>query len=106
MPATVRNVAREKLEQGQLALGVGVRMTRSVEIAKAMAVAGFDWLFLDMEHGVMSLEACAQISTAALDAGIAPNSAAPARAACHRHRSGHALPAQRSRSDIRRGRSP
>jgi hypothetical protein len=39
-------------------------MTRSVEIAKAMAVAGFDWLFLDMDHGVMSLEACAQISTA------------------------------------------
>src|ERR1700737_4752016 len=72
MPAAVRNVAREKLEQGQLSLGVGVRMTRSVEIAKAMAVAGFDWLFLDMEHGVMSLEACAQISTAALDAGIAP----------------------------------
>ena len=61
----VRNPAREKLEQGQLSLGVGVRMTRSVEIAKAMAVAGFDWLFLDMEHGVMSLEACAQISTAA-----------------------------------------
>src|SRR6267378_1154494 len=58
MPAAVRNVAREKLEQGQLSLGVGVRMTRSVEIAKAMAVAGFDWLFLDMEHGVMSLEAC------------------------------------------------
>ena len=52
MPATVRNVAREKLEQGHLALGVGVRMTRSVEIAKAMAIAGFDWLFLDMEHAV------------------------------------------------------
>src|SRR5215470_1986982 len=77
MPATVRNVAREKLEQGQLALGVGIRMTRSVEIAKAMAVAGFDWLFLDMEHGVMSLEACAQISTAALDAGIAPIARVP-----------------------------
>jgi len=73
----VRNVAREKLEQGQLSLGVGVRMTRSVEIAKAMAVAGFDWLFLDMEHGVMSLEACAQISTAALDAGIAPIARVP-----------------------------
>src|SRR5205823_1751414 len=59
--SAVRNIAREKLEQGQLALGVGIRMTRSVEIAKGMAVAGFDWLFLDMEHGVMSLEACAQI---------------------------------------------
>src|SRR5713101_7409223 len=73
----VRNVAREKLEQGQLSLGVGIRMTRSVEIAKAMAVANFDWLFLDMEHGVMSLEACAQISTAALDAGIAPIARVP-----------------------------
>ncbi len=75
--SAVRNVAREKLEQGQRALGVGIRMTRSVEIAKAMAVAGFDWLFLDMEHGVMSLEACAQISTAALDAGIAPIARVP-----------------------------
>jgi 2-keto-3-deoxy-L-rhamnonate aldolase RhmA len=74
---TVRNVAREKLEQGQLSLGVGVRLTRSVEIGKAMAVAGFDWLFLDMEHGVMSLDACAQISVAALDAGIAPIARVP-----------------------------
>ena len=72
MPAAVRNAAREKLEQGQLSLGVGVRIARSVEIAKAMGVAGFDWLFLDMERGVMSPEACAQISTAALDAGMAP----------------------------------
>jgi 4-hydroxy-2-oxoheptanedioate aldolase len=74
---TVRNVAREKLEQGQLSLGVGIRLTRSVEIGKAMATAGFDWLFLDMEHGVMSLDACAQISVAALDAGIAPIARVP-----------------------------
>jgi 4-hydroxy-2-oxoheptanedioate aldolase len=78
MPAAaVRNVAREKLEKGELSLGVGIRLTRSVEIAKAMASSGFDWLFLDMEHGVMSLEACAQISTAALDAGIAPIARVP-----------------------------
>ena len=77
MPAAIRNVAREKLEEGKLSLGVGIRMTRSVEIAKAMAVAGFDWLFLDMEHGVMSLESCAQIATAALDAGIAPIARVP-----------------------------
>jgi len=77
MPATIRNIAREKLDAGQLALGVGIRVTRSVEIARAMAAAGFDWLFLDMEHGVMSLEACAQIATAALDAGIAPIARVP-----------------------------
>src|SRR5437764_5351299 len=45
--------------------------------ARQLAVAGFNWLFLDMEHGVMSLEACAQISTAALDAGIAPIARVP-----------------------------
>src|SRR5271155_4432022 len=73
----VRNVAREKLEQGQLSLGVGIRTTRSVEVAKMMATAGFDWLFLDMEHGTMSLDACAQISAAALDAGIAPLARVP-----------------------------
>src|SRR6185437_14691605 len=74
---SVRNVAREKLEKGHLSLGVGVRTTRSVEIAKMMATAGFDWLFLDMEHGTMSLDACAQISAAALDAGIAPIARVP-----------------------------
>jgi 2-keto-3-deoxy-L-rhamnonate aldolase RhmA len=74
---TVRNVAREKLEQNQLALGCGVRLTRSVEIAPAMAAAGFDWLFLDMEHGTMSLDACAQISAAALGAGITPIARVP-----------------------------
>jgi len=74
---SVRNVAREKLEKGHLSLGVGVRTTRSVEIAKMMATAGFDWLFLDMEHGTMSLDACAQISAGALDAGIAPIARVP-----------------------------
>ena len=42
-----------------------------------MAAAGFDWWFVDTEHGVMSLEACAQISIAALDAGIAPIARVP-----------------------------
>jgi len=75
--SAIRNTAREKLEQGQLSLGAGVRTTRSVEIARMMATAGFDWLFLDMEHGTMSLDACAQISAAALDAGIAPIARVP-----------------------------
>ena len=61
----VRNVARERLDRGELSLGVGVRLTRSVEIAPAMQAAGFDWLFLDLEHGTMSRDAAAQIAVAA-----------------------------------------
>ena len=42
-----------------------------------MKSAGFDWLFLDLEHGTMSIDAAAQIATAALDAGIAPLARVP-----------------------------
>ena len=69
---TISNPARERLAAGQLSLGVGIRLSRSVEIAKAMRVAGFHWLFLDLEHGIMSLDSAAQIATAAIDAGISP----------------------------------
>src|SRR5713226_89882 len=68
----VTNLARERLEGGELSLGVGIRVVRSVEVAKAMKSAGFDWLFIDLEHGVFSIESASQICVAALDAGIAP----------------------------------
>jgi 2-keto-3-deoxy-L-rhamnonate aldolase RhmA len=69
---TVRNSAKERLQDGGLALGFGIRVTRSVEIAKAARTAGFDWLFIDLEHGAMSIETAAALSIAGLDAGIAP----------------------------------
>ena len=68
----LRNPAREALDAGRLSLGFTVRLVRSVEIAPAMAALGYDWLFLDCEHGTLSLDAAAQISVAALSAGIAP----------------------------------
>src|SRR5918999_6054460 len=75
---TVSNSARARLEQGELALGVGVRFARTVEIAKAMKSVGYDWLFLDLEHSTMSLDAASQICVAALDVGIAPIARVPA----------------------------
>jgi 2-keto-3-deoxy-L-rhamnonate aldolase RhmA len=68
----IRNVAKARLEAGELAIGVSLRMARTVEIAKAMRAAGFDFLFIDMEHNSMSVDTAAQISVAAQDAGITP----------------------------------
>src|SRR6185437_3664802 len=68
----LRNPARERLAKGELALGLGIRLVRTVEIARLMKTCGFDWLFLDLEHGVMALDQASEISIAALDAGIAP----------------------------------
>ncbi len=68
----IRNVLKEKLDAGGLALGVGLRGARSVEIGKAMKTAGFDWLFIDMEHTAIGIDHASDISVAAQDAGITP----------------------------------
>jgi 4-hydroxy-2-oxoheptanedioate aldolase len=76
--STVRNPARERLERGEVSLGLGIRLSRSVDIAKILKPSDYDWLFLDLEHGTMSLDTASQISVAALDAGIAPIVRVPA----------------------------
>jgi 2-keto-3-deoxy-L-rhamnonate aldolase RhmA len=68
----VRNITKEKLARGELALGVGLRNARTVDIGKAMATAGFDWLFIDMEHNAMGIDIATQIAVAGQDAGITP----------------------------------
>jgi 2-keto-3-deoxy-L-rhamnonate aldolase RhmA len=68
----VINVARERLVQGELALGIGVRGVRGVEVARVMKTAGFDFLFIDLEHGATSVETVFGICVAALDAAICP----------------------------------
>ena len=76
---TGRNPARERLSKGELSLGIGLRQARTVDIAAAMATSGYDWLFIDLEHGTMPLDIAVQISVAALAAGISPLVRVPAR---------------------------
>jgi len=68
----LRNVAIERLNEGDLAVGIGLRQARTVDIGMAMKTAGFDWLFIDMEHNSMDLDTAVQICVAARAAGIAP----------------------------------
>lgn len=70
--AIATNTAKARLKRNQLAIGIGVRLVRNVDIIKVMKAAGFDWLFLDLEHGAMSIQTACEISTAAQDSGIAP----------------------------------
>jgi 2-keto-3-deoxy-L-rhamnonate aldolase RhmA len=70
--AKITNVAKERLEAGGLAIGVGLRQARTVDIAKIMKTAGYDFLFIDLEHSSIPLDVASQISCAAQDAGITP----------------------------------
>jgi 2-keto-3-deoxy-L-rhamnonate aldolase RhmA len=68
----VRNHAKERLAAGELALGIGLRQARTVDIGRIMKTAGYDFLFIDLEHNSMSVDLAGQISIAAQDAGITP----------------------------------
>lgn len=69
MPVAV-NHTKKKLDAGGLVLGLGVRQFRTVEIGLIARAAGFDFLFLDQEHGTMDIRTAAEISIAALGQGI------------------------------------
>lgn len=70
--SSIPNRVRERLALGQLALGMGLRQARTVDIGRALAACGFDWAFIDMEHNTMSIDTAAQIAVACQDAGVTP----------------------------------
>ena len=66
------NHTKHLLEQGKLATGLGLRQARTADIAAIGKTAGFDWLFIDMEHSSLDLDTAAQMCAAALPTGITP----------------------------------
>jgi 4-hydroxy-2-oxoheptanedioate aldolase len=74
----LRNVVKEKLARGEVVASMTVRLVRGVEIARIARTAGFDMLYIDLEHSAFSLETTGQICMAALEVGIAPFVRVPA----------------------------
>ncbi|MDP6706542.1 MAG: aldolase/citrate lyase family protein [Alphaproteobacteria bacterium] len=72
MVAIAKNTALEKLKDGRLALGMLVRLSATVEIAKVAQATDHDFLFIDMQHAGMSIESAIKVCLAALDSGVTP----------------------------------
>lgn len=68
----VKNQAKRRLAAGELALGMGLRQARTVDIAAIAKTCDFDWLFIDMEHNSMDVDVAAQIAMSALGVGVTP----------------------------------
>lgn len=66
------NVALRRLRGGGAALGFGTTHIRSIAIAHIALSAGYQWLTVDLEHGVATLSEVAQLCMAASAAGISP----------------------------------
>lgn len=68
----LRNRVKEKIARGEVVASMTVRLVRGIEIARIAATAGFDSLYVDLEHSNFSLETTGQICIAALEAGVTP----------------------------------
>jgi 2-keto-3-deoxy-L-rhamnonate aldolase RhmA len=75
----LRNAVKEKLARGEVASSMTVRLVRGIEIARIAKTAGFDSLYIDLEHSSLTLDATGQICMAALEMGVAPFVRVPAK---------------------------
>ncbi len=67
-----KNVVKQALAEGKLQLGTGFGQFRTPEVARLLAAAGFDWAFIDTEHGGFDLETVQDICSVASGVGLSP----------------------------------
>ena len=72
MPVELKNPVIERMRAGDVSLGMIVRLARSGDIARIAKTTGHDFIFIDMQHSLFSLETVGHIAQAALGCGVAP----------------------------------
>ena len=65
-----RNETKEKLLRGDAVFGSVLQQYRSVEIVRAFAAAGFDYVFIDAEHGAFDIETIQDLARACCHTGL------------------------------------
>lgn len=66
------NEMKRRMQAGEKVASLNVNRWKSVDIAEIAAQCGFEWLFMDLEHSVMSEELAGQIAMLALRTGVTP----------------------------------
>jgi staphyloferrin B biosynthesis citrate synthase len=65
------NPVKRRLQRDELALGLIVRLARSGDIAHIAKASGFDFLFIDTQHAIYSLETIAHVADASRGCDVA-----------------------------------
>jgi staphyloferrin B biosynthesis citrate synthase len=71
-PNAVPNPVLERMRAGDVALGMNIRLGRSGDIARIARTTGHDFIFIDGQHSLFTLETIGHIAQAALGCGISP----------------------------------
>src|ERR1017187_5614918 len=67
-----KNLVKQALSEGRMQLGCGFGFFRSVEIPRILLAAGFQWAFIDTEHGGFDLETVQDICRVSNLVGFCP----------------------------------
>lgn len=70
-PWVERTPVLTRLAAGRPALSLGIRNARTGDIARMASMAGYDVVWVDLEHSSMSIDAASQIAATAHDLGLA-----------------------------------
>ncbi len=73
------NRVKRALLNGEVQIGTWVNVLRTPQIAQMLATAGFDFMYIDMEHSMLSIETVGDLCAAALAAGLVPIVRPPAK---------------------------
>lgn len=66
------NSVKKALKEGKVQLGTSFGQLRSPEVGRILAAAGFQWAFIDAEHGGFGIETIQDICRTANLTGLAP----------------------------------
>ena len=69
---TLVNPVKRRLMADEIAIGMVLRLARSGDVARIAKSSGHDFLFIDLQHGLYSLETIGHIAQTALGCGVAP----------------------------------
>ncbi len=66
------NPVKAKIKAGGAALGMGVRLSRSPDVARIAKASGHDFIFIDVQHSIFNLETIGFMAQTAMEIGVAP----------------------------------
>ena len=73
------NTVKRALKAGRVQIGTWVNTFSDPKIAQILATAGFDFIYIDMEHSCFSIETVGELCFAALLLGLTPIVRPPAK---------------------------
>jgi len=66
------NLMKAQMQSGKTVAALNISRWRGVDAAEIARTAGYEWLFIDLEHSVINEELAAQIALTAMAVGVTP----------------------------------